>query len=157
MPPPFEASPKEGGEVNSGRRGNFAGSDRLLPCGDSLELYPLRRARPLRRRHGRGAHKNLTQHHRHVPVGENIILSACFRQVSTHVTRSIFLHIIICINAPEGCRHGTHTNGTAYIRGTYSRVHTQTHTNTNKHTTWPDKLRGADSRRGGALLIRGVI
>jgi hypothetical protein len=40
---------------------------------------------------------------------------------------------IICINAPEGCRHGTHTNGTAYIRGTYSRVHTQTHTNTNKH------------------------
>ena len=28
------------------------------------------------------------------------------------------------INAPEGCRHGTHTNGTAYIRGTYSRVHT---------------------------------
>ena len=48
---------------------------------------------------------------------------------------------IICINAPEGCRHGTHTNGTAYIRGTYSRVHTQTHTNTNKHTTWPDKVR----------------
>ena len=39
--------------------------------------------------------------------------------------------------------HGTHTrtNGTAYIRGTYSRVHTQTHTNTNKHTTWPDKVR----------------
>ena len=47
---------------------------------------------------------------------------------------------IICINAPEGCRHGTHTNGTAYIRGTYSRVHTQTHTNTNKHTTRPDKV-----------------
>ena len=41
-----------------------------------------------------------------------------------------------------GCRHVTHTNGTAYIRGTYSRVqnthkHTQTHTNTHKvpHTT----------------------
>jgi hypothetical protein len=47
----------------------------------------------------------------------------------------------ICINAPEGCRHGTHTNGTANIRGTYSRVHTQTHTNTNKHPTWPDKVR----------------
>ena len=41
--------------------------------------------------------------------------------------------IITYINAPEGCRHGTHTNGTAYIRGTYSRVHTQTHTNTHKH------------------------
>ena len=36
-----------------------------------------------------------------------------------------------------GSRHGTHTNGTTYIRGTYSRVqnthkHTQTHTNTHK-------------------------
>jgi hypothetical protein len=39
-----------------------------------------------------------------------------------------------CINAPEGCRHGTHTNGTAYIRGTYTHKHTQTHTNTHKHT-----------------------
>ena len=29
----------------------------------------------------------------------------------------------ICINAPKGCQHGTHTNGTAYTRGTYSRVH----------------------------------
>jgi hypothetical protein len=64
-------------------------------------------------------------------------------------------YIYICINPLEGCRHGTHTNGTAYIRGTYSRVHTQTHTNTNKHTTWPDKKYGADSRHGGALLIRG--
>ena len=34
------------------------------------------------------------------------------------------------MNAPEGCRHGTHTNATAYIRGTYSRV---PHTNTHKH------------------------
>ena len=34
-----------------------------------------------------------------------------------------------------------HTNGTAYIRGTNSRVHTQTHTNKNKHTTWPEKVR----------------
>jgi hypothetical protein len=50
-------------------------------------------------------------------------------------------YIYICINAPEGCRHGTHTNETAYIRGTYSRVHTHTNTNTNKHTTWPDKVR----------------
>ena len=39
------------------------------------------------------------------------------------------------INAPEGCQHGTHTNGTAYTRGTYSRVHTQTHTDTNKLKT----------------------
>ena len=30
---------------------------------------------------------------------------------------------LIFISAPEGCRHGTHKNGTAYIRGTYSRVH----------------------------------
>ena len=28
------------------------------------------------------------------------------------------------IDAPEGCQHGTRTNGTAYTRGTYSRVHT---------------------------------
>jgi len=36
-------------------------------------------------------------------------------------------------------------------------IHTQTHTNTNTHTTWPDNRPtkyGADSRRGGALLIR---
>ena len=46
-----------------------------------------------------------------------------------------------CIYAPEGCQHGTHTNGTAYTRGTYSRVHTQTHTNTNKRTARPDKVR----------------
>ena len=38
------------------------------------------------------------------------------------------------INAPEGCPHSTHTNRTAYTRGTHSREHTQTHTNTNKHT-----------------------
>ena len=35
------------------------------------------------------------------------------------------------VDAPEGCQHGTHTNGTAYTRGTYSSVdirhkHTQT-------------------------------
>ena len=28
-------------------------------------------------------------------------------------------HHFVFIYAPEGCRHGTHTNGTAYIRGTY--------------------------------------
>ena len=38
------------------------------------------------------------------------------------------------IYASEGCPHGTHTGGTANTRGTYSRVHTQTHTNTYKHT-----------------------
>ena len=32
------------------------------------------------------------------------------------------------IHAPEVCQHGTHTNGTAYTRGTYSRVHTHTNT-----------------------------
>ena len=31
--------------------------------------------------------------------------------------------------------HGTHTSGTAYTRGTYSRVNTQT--NASKHTAWP--------------------
>jgi hypothetical protein len=36
------------------------------------------------------------------------------------------------LNAPEGCPQGTHTSGTAYTRGTYSRVHTQTR-NTHKH------------------------
>ena len=54
-------------------------------------------------------------------------------------------------NAPEGCQHGTHTNGTAYTRGTYSRVHTQTQTNAQRG---PTKY-GAGSRRGAALLIRG--
>jgi len=44
---------------------------------------------------------------------------------------------LIFISAPEGCRHGTHKNGTAYIRGTYSRVHTQTHTSTHKPGTEP--------------------
>ena len=32
----------------------------------------------------------------------------------------------ICINAPEGCQHGTHTNETAYPPGTYAGVHTNT-------------------------------
>ena len=32
----------------------------------------------------------------------------------------------VYINAPEGCPHGTHTNRTAYTRGTHSREHTQT-------------------------------
>ena len=31
---------------------------------------------------------------------------------------------MLYVYAPEGCQHGTHTNGTAYTRGTYSRVHT---------------------------------
>jgi hypothetical protein len=53
---------------------------------------------------------------------------------------------IICINAPEGCRHGTHTNGTAYIRGTYSRVHTQTHTNTHKHKQTHNVARQSTAR-----------
>ena len=38
------------------------------------------------------------------------------------------------LSAPEGCPHGTHTSGTAYTRGTYSRVHTQTPTHKHKHT-----------------------
>jgi hypothetical protein len=46
---------------------------------------------------------------------------------------------LTCIDAPEGCRHATrHTkhkrNGTAYIRGTYSKVHTDTHSHTHAHT-----------------------
>ena len=36
----------------------------------------------------------------------------------------------MCINAPEGCPHGTHTTRTAYTRDTHSREHTQTQTNT---------------------------
>ena len=56
-------------------------------------------------------------------------------------------------DAPEGCR-----------RGTYSSVHTQTQTNTqrgptqtNKQTNKPPQRKyGAGSRRGGALLIRGA-
>ena len=60
-------------------------------------------------------------------------------------------YLILSIYAPEGCQHGTHTNGTAYTRGTYSRVHTQTQTNAQRG---PTKY-GAGSRRGAALLIRG--
>ena len=54
-------------------------------------------------------------------------------EASSHV-------ILLYIYAPEGCQHGTHTNGTAYTRGTYSRVHTQTHSHvicgkaTRRHT-----------------------
>ena len=63
-------------------------------------------------------------------------------------------YIYILTRRAEGSRHGTHTNGTAYIRGTYSRVQTQTHTNTNTHTTRPDTIKyGADSRRGGAAAL----
>ena len=42
----------------------------------------------------------------------------------------IFTRLVLYIYAPEGCPHGTHTSGTAYTRGTYSRAHTQTQTNT---------------------------
>ena len=41
----------------------------------------------------------------------------------------------IYMYAPEGCQHGTHTNGTAYTRGTYSRAHTQTQTNAQRGPT----------------------
>ena len=56
------------------------------------------------------------------------------------IPTGLLLKTCLCINAPEGCQHGTHTNGTAYTRGTYSRVHTQTHTNTNKHSARPTCL-----------------
>ena len=29
-------------------------------------------------------------------------------------------YLILSVNAPEGCPHGTHTRGTAYTRGAYS-------------------------------------
>ena len=49
----------------------------------------------------------------------------------THRTYCIYIY------APEGCQHGTHTNGTAYTRGTrhlYSRVKAlYTHKRTHKH------------------------
>ena len=52
-----------------------------------------------------------------------------------------------CIEAGHtGCQHGRHTNGTAYTRATYSRVHTHTkHTHTitnltNTHAARPDKV-----------------
>ena len=35
----------------------------------------------------------------------------------------IDIYGFIYIYAPEGCPHGTQTAGTAYTRGTYSRVH----------------------------------
>jgi hypothetical protein len=47
-------------------------------------------------------------------LGLNVCAS--FQQMSVS-----FLLSFIYIDAPEGCRHGTHTNATAYIRGTYSR------------------------------------
>jgi hypothetical protein len=67
-----------------------------------------------------------------------------------------FNKVCLYINAPEGCRHGTHTQ---MGRPTYeapTREYTHKHTQTHKHTTerGPTKY-GADSRRGGALLIRG--
>jgi len=50
--------------------------------------------------------------------------------------------------------HKLHTNGTAYIRGTY-REYTHKHTRTQTNTQRGPTKYGADSRRGGALLIRG--
>jgi hypothetical protein len=58
----------------------------------------------------------------------------------------VFSRDFFNINAPEGCRHGTHTNGTAYIRGTYSRVHKQTHTNLERRV-----------RRVGGAPFKGLV
>jgi hypothetical protein len=41
-----------------------------------------------------------------------------------------FLALRGYINAPEGCRHGTHTNGTAYIYEAPFREYTHKHTQT---------------------------
>jgi hypothetical protein len=68
------------------------------------------------------------------------------------------VHFVWSHNAPEGCRHGTHTNlmgRPTYEAPTreYTHKHKQTH---NAARQIPDKVQyGADSRRGGALLIRG--
>ena len=52
-----------------------------------------------------------------------------------------------CVPAFSGWHwHDTHTHATAYTRGTYSRVHTQTHSHAQRG---PTKY-GAGSRRGGA-------
>ena len=56
-----------------------------------------------------------------VLISLRVLTSDGRRRVSV-VTRPIrFSYIVTYRNAPEGCRHGTHTNGTAYIviRGTY--------------------------------------
>ena len=47
----------------------------------------------------------------------------------------LVLFYALCINAPEGCQRGTHTNETAYPLGTYAKVYTH------KHTAQPDKVR----------------
>ena len=70
-------------------------------------------------------------------------------------TEHFLLSVLLCIDAPEGGRHGTLTNGTAYIRGTYRREYTNKHTQTHTNTQRGPTKYGADSRRGGALLIRG--
>ena len=54
-----------------------------------------------------------------VPLGWDTTTATTATTTTTTTTTT-------CINATEGCRHGTHTIGTAYTRGTYSRVHTQT-------------------------------
>ena len=57
------------------------------------------------------------------------------------IERLSYRTYLIFINAPEGCRHGTHTNGTAYIRGRaptrreYTHKHTQTQANTQRGPT----------------------
>ena len=53
------------------------------------------------------------------------------REEAQHAMASTSVDVVRCgamwcyvlTRRSVGCRHGTHTNGTAYIRGTYSRVH----------------------------------
>ena len=45
----------------------------------------------------------------------------------------------ICIYAPEGCQHGTHANGTAYTRGTYSRDNSPRRGGTVWKNRYPDE------------------
>ena len=42
----------------------------------------------------------------------------------------------LCINAPEGCQLGTHTNETAYPLGPYASAHTQIHAQPDKATRY---------------------
>ena len=60
-----------------------------------------------------------------------------------HVVSTPPLRTFICINAPEGCQRGTHTNETAYPLGTYASVHTQTHSSARQSTMRAHAVAGA--------------
>jgi hypothetical protein len=79
----------------------------------------------------------------HVQTDMSVFLSVCLSSY-VYLILSASTGSAICINAPEAVpTRGTHTQMGRPVHTRYQLVstRTQTHTNTNKRTTWPDKVR----------------